>query len=52
MLLLENTRYARGEEANDPAFAKLLAGLGDVYVNDAFSARIARTPRPKAWRII
>lgn len=38
VLLLENTRYARGEEANDPAFAKLLAGLGDVYVNDAFSA--------------
>ena len=38
VLLLENTRYAKGEEANDPAFAALLASLGDVYVNDAFSA--------------
>jgi phosphoglycerate kinase len=38
VLLIENTRFARGEEDNDPAFAKLLAGLGEVYVNDAFSA--------------
>jgi phosphoglycerate kinase len=38
VLLLENTRYAKGEEANDPGFAALLAGLGDIYVNDAFSA--------------
>ncbi|MEM1316083.1 MAG: phosphoglycerate kinase, partial [Pseudomonadota bacterium] len=37
-LLLENTRFHAGEEANDPAFAKALAELGDVYVNDAFSA--------------
>ena len=36
--LLENTRFHAGEEANDPAFAKALAELGDVYVNDAFSA--------------
>jgi phosphoglycerate kinase len=38
ILLLENTRFHAGEEANDPDFAKQLAGLGDLYVNDAFSA--------------
>lgn len=37
-LLLENTRFHAGEEANDPAFADALAALGDVYCNDAFSA--------------
>ncbi len=37
VLLLENTRYHPGEERNDPAFARDLAELGDVYVNDAFS---------------
>lgn len=37
-LLLENTRFHPGEEANDPAFAAELARLGDVYCNDAFSA--------------
>lgn len=37
IVLLENTRFHPGEEANDPAFAKALAELGDVYVNDAFS---------------
>ena len=36
--LLENTRFHPGEEANDPDFAKALARVGDVYVNDAFSA--------------
>lgn len=36
--LLENVRFHKGEEANDPAFAAQLARLGDVYVNDAFSA--------------
>lgn len=35
-LLLENLRFERGEEANDPAFAKQLASMADVYVNDAF----------------
>ena len=35
--LLENTRFHRGEEANDPAFAAELAKIGDIYVNDAFS---------------
>ena len=37
VLLLENTRFHAGEEANDPAFAASLAALGDVFVNDAFS---------------
>jgi phosphoglycerate kinase len=36
--LLENLRFYRGEEANDPDFARALAELGDVYVDDAFSA--------------
>ena len=36
--LLENVRFHPGEEKNDPAFAKSLAGLGDLYVNDAFGA--------------
>jgi phosphoglycerate kinase len=36
--LLENVRFHPGEEADDPAFAQALAALGDVYVNDAFSA--------------
>jgi phosphoglycerate kinase len=36
VLLLENTRFHAGEEANDAAFAKGLAALGEVYVNDAF----------------
>ncbi len=37
VLLLENLRFHKGEEANDPAFAASLATLGDVYVNDGFS---------------
>ncbi len=36
--VLENLRYHKGEEANDPVFVKKLASLGDIYVNDAFSA--------------
>ncbi|WP_419253304.1 phosphoglycerate kinase [Caulobacter sp. ErkDOM-YI] len=36
--LLENVRFHAGEENNDPAFAAELAKLGDLYVNDAFSA--------------
>jgi phosphoglycerate kinase len=36
--LLENLRFHAGEEKNDPAFADALARLGDLYVNDAFSA--------------
>ena len=38
ILLLENTRFHKGEENNDPAFVAELAKLGDIYVNDAFSA--------------
>jgi len=38
VLCLENTRFHAGEEKNDPAFVAALAALGDVYVNDAFSA--------------
>ncbi|HEY5382787.1 MAG TPA: phosphoglycerate kinase [Acidobacteriaceae bacterium] len=37
-LLLENLRFHAGEEANDPAFARQLAALCDIYVNDAFGA--------------
>jgi len=37
ILCLENTRFYPGEENNDPEFAKALAKLGDIYVNDAFS---------------
>src|SRR3546814_2485910 len=36
--VLENTRFHPGEEQNDPAFADALAEVGDLYVNDAFSA--------------
>jgi phosphoglycerate kinase len=38
ILLLENTRFHKGEEKNDPAFAELSAKNGDIFVNDAFSA--------------
>ncbi len=38
VLLLENLRFHGGEEKNDPAHAKALAALGDVFVNDAFGA--------------
>ena len=38
ILLLEDTRFHKGEEKNDPAFAAALAKNGDIYVNDAFSA--------------
>ena len=36
VLLLENLRFHKAEEKNDPAFARQLAALGDLYVNDAF----------------
>ena len=38
ILLLENTRFHKGEEKNDPAFTQALADNGDIYINDAFSA--------------
>lgn len=36
--LLENVRFHAGEESNDPGFSESLAGLGDLFVNDAFGA--------------
>ena len=38
IVLVENTRFAAAEENNDPKMAEFLASLGDVFVNDAFSA--------------
>ncbi len=38
ILLLENTRFLRGEESNDEALARTFAELGDLFVNDAFGA--------------
>jgi phosphoglycerate kinase len=38
ILCLENTRFHAGEERNDPEFVSQLAALGDIFVNDAFSA--------------
>jgi phosphoglycerate kinase len=38
VLVLENTRFYAGEEKNDPALAAEIAKLGDIFVNDAFSA--------------
>jgi phosphoglycerate kinase len=38
LVLLENLRFHPGEEANDPEFARELAGLADCFVNDAFAA--------------
>jgi len=38
ILLLENTRFYKGEEKNDPDFTQKLAANGEIFVNDAFSA--------------
>ena len=38
VMLLENTRFAKGETKNDPALSKALADLADVFVNDAFGS--------------
>ncbi len=38
VLVLENTRFVPGEEENDPELARKMASLGDIYINDAFSA--------------
>ena len=38
VVLLENTRFYAEDESNDPAFARKLASLGDIFVNDAFGA--------------
>lgn len=61
VLLLENLRYHKEEEKNDPGFAEQLARLGDVFVSDAFSAAhrahastvgIARHLPPVAGRLM
>jgi phosphoglycerate kinase len=51
VLLLENTRFHKGEEANDAKFAAAMATLGDVYCNDAFSAahRAHASTEALAW---
>ena len=36
VMLIENTRFVKGEEKNDPEFSKKLASLGDIFINDAF----------------
>ena len=38
IIMLENVRFEPGEKTNDPEFAKALASLADIYVNDAFGA--------------
>ena len=38
VMLLENTRYIKGEEKNDPELSKAFADLADIFVNDAFGA--------------
>ncbi len=38
VMVIENSRFAPGEEKNDPDMAKMIASFGDFYVNDAFSA--------------
>ncbi len=50
-VLMENTRYHAGEEKNDAGFAKTLASLGDIFVNDAFSAAHRAHRQPKALPI-
>ena len=50
VLLCENTRFHPGEEANDPSFGQELARLGEVYVNDAFSAAHRSHASTKVWR--
>jgi phosphoglycerate kinase len=49
MLLLENVRYYKEEEANDPAFAGKLAALARFTSMTPSGLRIAPMPRPKAW---
>ena len=53
VLLLENVRFYKGETDNDPGFARQLADLADVFVNDAFgTAHRAPPPRPELRRTV
>ena len=48
VLLLENLRFHAQEEANDPAFAKELASLAEIYVNDAFGGCVGAVRAAKS----
>jgi phosphoglycerate kinase len=50
LVVLENTRFDPRETKNDPAFARELADGCDLYVNDAFGRRTARTRPPRVSR--
>lgn len=52
-ILMENVRFLSGEETNDPCTAAKMAALGDIYVNDAFSAahRAHASTEGIAWRL-
>jgi len=53
VLMIENTRFHKGEEKNDLELAKQMASLGDVYVNDAFgSARRAHSSTEGVARVL
>ncbi len=51
VLLLESIRFYPEEEQNDPHFAKQLAELGEVYVNDAFGVGPGPMRPPKEWPV-
>ena len=51
VLMLENTRFHKGEEKNDLDLAKQMASLGEVYVNDAFGSAHRATPPRRGLRI-
>ena len=50
-MLLENTRFEKGETKNDPELARKMAAMADVYVSDAFAPCTAPTPPPPAWQL-
>ena len=50
VMLLENTRFEKGETKNDPELSKALASMADLFVNDAFGT--VPTPLPLVWPTI